>query len=91
MANIHIKRNHNLGLDAAHQQVERIAENLKQELSVDYQWDGNELLFNRSGANGKIQVSPDCIICDVKLGLMLSAMRGKIEDAINDKLDNALG
>jgi len=26
-----------------------------------------------------------------KLGLILSAMKGKIEDAINDKLDHAFG
>lgn len=91
MANIHIKRNHSLAIDEARQQVEGIAEKLKQELSVDYHWKGNDLVFKRSGANGTIKVLPDCITCDVKLGLMLSAMKGKIEEAINEKLDNALG
>ena len=91
MAQIHIKRAHNLGLDQARQQVEQVAERLKAELSVDYQWNGNQLSFKRSGANGTIQVAPDCVVCDVKLGMMLSAMKGKIEDAINEKFDRALG
>ena len=91
MANIHIERTHHLALEEARQQVEQLAERLKEELGVDYHWKGNDLLFKRSGANGTIQLAPDCITCDVKLGMLLTPMKGKIEDAINDKLDRAIG
>ncbi len=91
MANIHIERTHHLGLEEARQHVEQFAEQLKEELSVEYHWKGNDLLFKRSGANGTVQLSPGCITCDVKLSMLLTPMKGKIEDAINDKLNRSLG
>jgi putative polyhydroxyalkanoate system protein len=90
MAKINIKRNHHLGLEDARTQVEKIAQSLKSELQADYQWQGNTLVFQRAGASGTIDVGEDFIDLDVKLGMALSLMKGRIEDIITAKLDAAL-
>lgn len=90
MANIQIKRNHNLGIDNARTEVEKLAEALRSELQADYTWNGNKLLFKRSGASGTIDVGPDYIDLDIKLGMALSLLKGTIEESINNRLDAAL-
>ncbi len=90
MARIHIERRHELGLDKAHEEVQKLAESLKTELQAAYRWSGNQLLFERTGASGTITLTPGMIELDVKLSLMLSPMKAKIEDSIRKKLDLAL-
>jgi putative polyhydroxyalkanoate system protein len=90
MANIHIKRTHNLGINNARTAVEKLAQTLKSELQADFKWSGDKLLFKRSGASGTIDVGSDYIDLDIRLGMALSLMKGKIEDTINTKLDSAL-
>jgi len=90
MANIHIKRTHNLGLDNARTEVEKIAQSLKSEIQADYAWSGNRLQFRRSGASGTIDVGADFIDMDIRLGMAFSMLKGKIEERINNKLDAAL-
>lgn len=90
MANIHIKRNHNLGIENARTEVEKLAQTLRSELQADYAWSGNKLVFQRSGATGTIDVGADFIDLDIKLGMALSLLKGTIEESINNKLDVAL-
>ena len=90
MANIHIERQHTLGLEAAKHQVETIAQNLQREMQADYQWEGNRLVFKRSGASGVIDVGEASIVVDIKLNVALGLMKGKIEDGINRNLDRVL-
>jgi putative polyhydroxyalkanoate system protein len=90
MANIQIKRTHDLGLDDARTEVEKIAQSLKSEIQADYFWNGNKLQFKRSGASGTIDVGADYINMDIKLGMAFSMLKEKIEKSINHKLDAAL-
>ena len=86
MARIHIERGHDLGLDKAREEVEKLAESLKSELQAAYRWKGDQLQFERTGASGTITLTPDKIDLEVKLSLMLSPMNAKIEDSIRKKL-----
>lgn len=90
MPTIHISRQHDLAPDQARAQVEKLAAQLQQELDASYHWDGDTLRFNRTGANGYIAVKPDSIEVEVKLGMLLGAFKGKVEQAINDHLDESL-
>jgi len=90
MANIHIERQHTLGLETAKTQMETVAQNLKRDLQADYHWKGNTLVFKRTGASGAIDVSEGNVVVDVKLGMALGLMKGKIEDGINRNLDKML-
>jgi putative polyhydroxyalkanoate system protein len=57
---------------------------------VSYQWQGDTLLFKRSGADGSIAVSDDQVRVELKLGLLLSAMSGTIKREIEQVLDKSL-
>jgi len=91
MANIRIKRTHGLGVENARTQVEAFAQSLKEELQIDYEWNGNRLMFRRIGASGTLEVGADALDLDIELGIALSLLAGTIEKDINKKLDAALG
>jgi putative polyhydroxyalkanoate system protein len=90
MAKIHIKRRHALAHDEARQRLEEIASELKKKLKADYAWKGDSLQFKRSGASGRIDLSDQVIDINIKLGMVLAPMKGKIEATIKEKLDLAL-
>jgi len=90
MANIHIKRDHQLGVDEARKRVDRIANTIRDKLEADCSWNGDRLNFTRSGASGTVDVTNDAIEFNVKLGMLLTPMKGKIESTINEEIDKAL-
>jgi len=90
MANIRIKRTHALGTANARAQVATFAQSLKEELQIDYAWDGDRLIFKCVGASGILEVSADSINLDIELGLSLSLLASTIEKDINKKLDDAV-
>lgn len=90
MANIRIKQQHQLGPDLARQRVEQIAQELQKRLDAQYSWQGDCLHFQRSGASGTIQCAPDHIDLDIKLGMLLSPMKGAIEKTIRDQIAGKL-
>ncbi len=91
MANIKIRRQHNLGRDVARQRVDEIAASLQEKLKAKWSWNGDSLRFQRSGASGSVDVGDDYVEFNVKLGMLLTPMKGAIEDAIQQKVDKALG
>ena len=91
MPNIHIKRKHTLGRDEAREKVGDVAEEIKRKLGVDYTWEGNSLQFKRTGASGSVDIGDDFIEVNIKLSLALAPMKGKVEKALKDNLDSALG
>ncbi|MGD2111833.1 MAG: polyhydroxyalkanoic acid system family protein [Gammaproteobacteria bacterium] len=90
MANIHIKRSHNLPRDEARARVERIAEDLKRKLDAEYAWKGDSLQFHRTGASGSIDVGDGFIDLNIKLGMLLVPIKGKIEETIREHINSAL-
>jgi putative polyhydroxyalkanoate system protein len=90
MAEINVKRTHNLEQEQAKQSVQAVAEKLKGDLGASYQWQGDTLNFECPGAEGKIAVLPGQISVSVKLSWLLSPARGKIERSIEDYLDQSL-
>lgn len=90
MATIDISRDHQLGLEKAKAAAEGIAEKLKEKVQVDYRWQGNDLVFDRSGAKGSIVVSENNVRVQIDLGMMLRPMKGMIESKVNEYLDKSL-
>jgi len=91
MAIIHIKRQHNLGRDVARQRVEEVANELQDRLSAKWSWHGDALRFERSGASGSVQVGDDFVEFKIKLGILLSPLKGTIEQTIEQHVNKALG
>ncbi|MEN8180334.1 MAG: polyhydroxyalkanoic acid system family protein [Pseudomonadota bacterium] len=90
MANIKIRRQHTLGRSGARKKVEEIAGSLQEKLNAKWSWHGDSLTFKRSGASGSVDVGDDYVEFNVKLGMLLTPMKGVIEDAIQQKVDKTL-
>ncbi len=90
MSSIHIHRNHTLGTIAAKREVEDIARNLKSKLDITYRWVGDDLQFQRSGANGSIAVTEATVTVAIELSGGFSLFKGMVEREINGYLDSHL-
>ena len=90
MSTINLSRSHSMGTSAARTAVERVADQLKQKLGADYHWEDNTLKFDGSGASGAIDVQPEEVHVEIKLGMLLSAMKGMVKEQARGYLDKYL-
>lgn len=90
MADIRIARAHSLPLSRARAAAQAAADELGRRYEVTSQWQGDTLLFRRSGVQGRIDVSPSQIALEISLGLLLKGFRRRIEEAASKHLDQLL-
>ncbi len=94
MADLHILREHTLGLSAARKIAFEWAEQVEQEFGMQCVYtEGkteDEVTFTRSGVNGILHVTKDQFTLNAKLGFLLGAFKGKIEAEIVKNLDQLL-
>lgn len=94
MANIHILRNHTLGLPAARKVAFKWTEQAQTELKVECTYEEgalqDEMSFQRSGVSGTLHVTKDKFELNAKLGFLLGAFKDRIEDEIVKNLDALL-
>lgn len=91
MPSIDISRPHSLGIPAAKQSVDRVAAHIAQKFEVDSAWQGNTLVFRRSGVDGQIKVDAKAVRVTVELGFLLMAIRGSVEREIRRYLEEEFG
>ena len=87
MADIDLKREHDLGLPAARKAADKMAEDLGRKFNLVGSWKGNTLHFDRPGVAGTLALTDKHLHLSVKLGLLLKMMRGPIERAVHEELD----
>ncbi|MDH5821507.1 polyhydroxyalkanoic acid system family protein [Luteimonas sp. RD2P54] len=87
MAGIDIHHPHSLPMPEARARIEEVARKLSERFGMEYAWDGDQLRFERSGVNGRIELAPDALHVTAKLGFLLSAMHGPIEGEIRRVLE----
>jgi putative polyhydroxyalkanoate system protein len=95
MPELKIEREHTLGLDGARWVAERWREQAEQDwgmtcASVPGE-DLDRMRFERSGVSGELSVSATRFDLQIKLGFLLGAYSGKIEEKIQANLDELLG
>lgn len=94
MAHIHIHRPHTLGLAGARQVAEAWSEKVQTKLEMACAFvqgeSGDELQFSRPGVKGTLQVCADHFELNAELGMLLSAFKAPIEEAITRNLDALL-
>jgi putative polyhydroxyalkanoate system protein len=89
---IHITRDHALGLPAARKLAFRWAEEAEERLGMECVYEegktGDLVTFTRAGCNGELKVTKDRFELDARLGVLLGVFKDKIETAIveNHKL-----
>ncbi|MBD3671251.1 MAG: polyhydroxyalkanoic acid system family protein [Gammaproteobacteria bacterium] len=90
MAHIRINRAHSMDNKSIREEVQKLADKLSQELEARYQWNGDRLEFERSGASGFIAIGENNLNIELKLGMLLSPFKGKVEQSISEYLDRHL-
>ncbi|RYF15928.1 MAG: polyhydroxyalkanoic acid synthase [Comamonadaceae bacterium] len=94
MADIHIVREHALGLAGARKLAFRWAEVAEKKLEMECTYEEGKLSdvvgFKRPGASGELKVTKDRFVLDARLGLLLGVFKGKIESEIVKNLDQLL-
>lgn len=87
MAKIDIRRPHQLSIAEARAAIDKVAARMHEKFDMEGQWQGDTLQFSRSGVKGSIAVGSDAIQVTAELGMMLTPLKGMIEQEIRRKLD----
>ncbi|MDQ2927717.1 MAG: polyhydroxyalkanoic acid system family protein [Caldimonas sp.] len=94
MADIHIHRDHQLGLAKARKTAWQWAEAAEQKFGMEctvIEGDDSDVVeFTRAGVAGRLLVTADSFDLTAKLGLLVGAFRGRIEAEIEENLDALL-
>jgi putative polyhydroxyalkanoate system protein len=95
MPELNIERTHTLGLAGARAMAERWREQAEQEWGMACEYEPGEfedrMHFARSGVSGELVVTETRFDLQLKLGFLLGAYSGKIEEKIKANLDALLG
>ena len=91
MAKITIGKRHHLSHKKARSVAERLACDLEKRFDLAWNWDGDDVHFERPGVSGCMHVGKSEITLDVKLGLLLTPLRPAIEKEIHAQLDKLAG
>ena len=94
MANLHIVREHALGLAVARKIAFAWAEQVESEFGMDCTYEEGKskdvVCFERAGASGTLNVTKSQFELEAKLGFLLGAFKDKIEAEIVRNLDALL-
>ena len=94
MADIHIVREHGLGMPQARKLALRWAEEAERKLDMECTYEEGKtsdvVSFKRPGAHGELKVGKDRFELNARLGLLLGVFKAKIEQAIVENLDKLL-
>ena len=95
MPELKIEREHTLGLAGARAVAERWREQAEQEWGMTCESETGQhedrMRFARSGVSGELSVTDTRFDLQLKLGFLLGAYSGKIEEKIRANLDALLG
>jgi putative polyhydroxyalkanoate system protein len=95
MSDIHIHRDHALGLPKAREVAWSWAEKVEQDFDMEctvLEGDTSDTVeFTRSGVKGRLIVAADHFDLEAKLGFLLGAFSKTIEAEIEKNLDGLLG
>jgi putative polyhydroxyalkanoate system protein len=94
LPDLHIRRDHELGLPKARKIAEKWAEDAEAKFAMECTilvGDTSDTIeFTRSGVQGRLIVAPDHFELDAKLGFLLGAFSKTIQSEIEKNLDDLL-
>lgn len=95
MPDLHILRDHSLGLDRARAVALQWTQEAEATMGLQCRTvpgDGEDTIeFRRTGVSGTLRVAADAFELNAKLGFLLSAFATSIEAEISKNLDGLLG
>lgn len=90
MSNVKVERDHALGAEIAATRIKQIEPKLKERYGVTLDWKGTSADIKGKGVSGTVTVEDARVALDLKLGLMLKPLAGKIREGIEKQVDQAL-
>jgi putative polyhydroxyalkanoate system protein len=90
LASLHIEHATSLSKAQIREKLGEVMGKIEERFSLKGSWKGDEYAFNRSGVDGKAVISDRLVVVDIKLGLMLGALKGIIESEMHTKLKEGL-
>ncbi len=90
MSHISIKRVHHTTLPEAKKLADKVAAKLSKEYELRSHWEDDVLHFDRSGVNGTLAVGPKDFHVEVKLGFLMAAFKGPLQQAMEKNLDSLI-
>jgi putative polyhydroxyalkanoate system protein len=90
MAKIEVSRAHTKGKEAARTAAEHVANRLKDKLEATWRWAGDDIVFERTGAKGRIAVGDTVVRVEIELAFILRPLQGKVEQKAKQYLDEYL-
>lgn len=94
MADINIRRPHELGLDKARELANQWIEDASKKLSLTCKLEPgaqeDKIHFERSGIKGVMRVTAQAFELEAKLGMMLAAFKPMVEAEIEKNLNHVL-
>lgn len=82
MADITLVERHALTMVQARQVAQQVADQMQADYEVGYTWEGDVLVFKRSGVSGTLALTEGQAQLDIMLGFMLKGFRKKIEEQV---------
>ncbi len=90
MATIRFSKSHLLDRESVRLEVQKLADKLGRELAAEHRWHGDRLVFTRSGAEGYVEIGDGDLKIEIRLGMLLTPLKGSIEASIREYLDRHL-
>jgi putative polyhydroxyalkanoate system protein len=95
VSDIHIERNHTLGIEAAREAARQWIEQARDEYGMECNYVEGEACdtaqFSRAGIDGTLEVTANSFLLDANLGFLFSSFSAQIERKISKNLDALLG
>ena len=67
--------------------IDQVAVRMREKFDIQSHWQAETLAFERPGISGNISIGSDEIHVSARLGVLLSPLKGMIEQEIRRKLD----
>jgi putative polyhydroxyalkanoate system protein len=94
LPDLHITREHALGLPAARKLAFKWAETAEERFDMECTYEEGKtsdlVTFTRAGVDGELKVTKDKFVLDARLGFLLGAFKDRIESEIVKNLDELL-
>jgi putative polyhydroxyalkanoate system protein len=90
VASIHIEHKTSLARDAIREKLGEVMEKVEAKFNLAGSWSGDKYAFKRSGVDGEAVIQDGKVVVDIKLGMLLGALKGRIESELKTKLEEGL-
>jgi putative polyhydroxyalkanoate system protein len=87
MADISIRRGHDLGRDEARASIGKLASKLAERLGGEWRWEGDTAVCESRGAVARVGYDDREISVEVTLPRLLKPLRRRLEDKIDESFD----